>query len=197
MSDRRILLAIVGIVCIAFCLPGCANDPEQGVTDFADSDIEWPTLHEREDLIETILLCYENFDKASLEELGHFYGNVLYDDASDDNDYVWMMDARDVADGHPALLTRAQDINATKNIFSRASELELFISPHQWIEASDICAGCWETTRVYSIVMVTGTGDEAKYMASGEMNIRFIAGPHHDDSGKWAIHVACDLGKIQ
>ncbi|MBU8922361.1 MAG: hypothetical protein KOO63_11145 [Bacteroidales bacterium] len=194
MSDRRVLLAIVGIVCIAFCLPGCANDPEQGVTDFAESDIEWPTLHEREDLIETILLCYENFDQASLEELEHFYGRVLYDDSSDDNDYVWITDPRDVEDGCPALLTRAQDINSTKNIFSRASELQLSIYPAKWFEAPDVCDGCWETTRVYSIVMVTGTGDDAHFLSSGEMNIHFIAGPHHNDPEKWAIYVARDLG---
>ncbi len=193
MMRLRVTGTVVGMVCIALGLTGCTNNPELGTREFADSDIPWPTLHEKEDLIETIELCYEHFREGDPDEIEFYYANALFDHPDDQYDYVWIMQEADVEYGHPGILTRDEDINATMKIIARAQELELEIMPGTWFEADDVCAGCWETTREYLISLTICRGEETDCLGSQGMRVRFIAGPHHKDPAKWAIYVAEDL----
>ena len=196
MSMNRCILAAVGLICIVCCLPGCATDPTGGVDEPKTGSEVWPGLFEKEDLVETIRLCYQRYDDADIDDLEFFYQNILYDDPAGENDYVWMMQAADVAKGHPEILTREQDIRATINIFKNAHSLDFDISGGDWIACPDVCEGCYRTTREYSISIVAVRNGRERIMGSTGMRVLFVAGPHHDDPEKWAIYSATDLPAV-
>ncbi len=157
-----------------------------------EDPIEWPDLTEREHVIETILLVYENHERNT-DDLMEHYEAVLYDDPSNDHDYVWNMQEGDIIAGHDPIMLRDEDIQGTRFILENASALMLSISAGAWDPIPDVCEECWETTRAYSISAKMFIGGEDMTFNGESMRIHFVVGPDEQVPGTWTIYIATDL----
>ncbi|MBU8922362.1 MAG: hypothetical protein KOO63_11150 [Bacteroidales bacterium] len=190
---NRFSMGYLSIICLlaltlAFT-PGCQDDPVKGEL---DSGIEWPDLSAEEDVIETIRLVYQNFNKVPSDELMTRYAAVLYDDPNQEHDYVWNMKPGDVAQ-YGVLMFREEDIAGTEYIIRQSSALNLDISYASWEAAPDICDECLQTTRVYSISTTLDHRGEIWTLTGEEMGIQFVIGPNEQISGTWVIYIASEL----
>ncbi|MCK4537475.1 MAG: hypothetical protein KAV42_01630 [Candidatus Krumholzibacteria bacterium] len=168
---------------------GCQDDPVKVVD---DPGIEWPDLTAEEDVIETIRLVYQNFNKVGISELMEHYAAVLYDDPDQEHDYVWNMQTADVAQYGDVML-REDDISGTQYIIEQSSALYLDISSGTWTEATDVCDECRQTTRTYTITTTLDHKGEVLTLAGEEMRINLVIGPNEQAPSTWTIYIASDL----
>lgn len=171
---------------------GCILNPDSGGGG-EDVTIDWPDLTDREDIVETISLVYENYNRVGIDELMTHYSNTMYEDPSGQNSYIWNMQEGDIIQGHNPVMTRSEDLAGTRGILTNASNLNLEISSGTWSQNQDICEECWETTRLYTInATFPGEGEPITYNGVN-MRVNFVVGPNTEDPGTWAIYIASDL----
>ncbi len=171
---------------------GCILNPEKGEPDVPPVVIDWPELTDKEAVIETISLVYEHYRQGSDELIEH-YTTVLYDDPSNDHDYVWNMQEGDIIAGHNPIMLRDEDIQGTRFILENASALTLDISAGAWDPIPDVCEECWETTRTYTISAKMFIGGEDMTFNGDNMRVNFVVGPNEQVPGTWTIYIASDL----
>ena len=194
MNRRKPLTIIAGIMMIGVMASyGCILNPESDGGGGEQVDIDWPDLTEREDIIETIQLVYDNYNRVGIDELMTNYTNTMNVDPSGQNEYIWNMQEGDVIGGHNPVMTRSEDIQGTRGILTNASNLNLDISPGSWSLNQDICDECYETTRNYTINATFPAEGEPITYNGIDMRVNFVVGPSTGSPGKWAIYIATDL----
>ncbi|MBN2184473.1 MAG: hypothetical protein JW746_04010 [Candidatus Krumholzibacteriota bacterium] len=191
IMKKRLLSAAVFSAAL-FLINGCILNPETEKPP-PPEPIEWPDLTEKEDVIETITLCYENYNTATPSDLETHYREILYDEEG--HKYVFYLQEGDYGPAEEPLLTLEQDVAGSVNIWKYSSGLTLSLSYSQWEEytGDEDCDNCWQTTRTYSIDTSIEYGGEVHDLSGTNMTVIFIIRPQHDDPSKWAIYIAYDL----
>ena len=188
---RNRLLSAAVISAALFLINGCILNPETEKPP-PPEPIDWPDLTEMEDVIETITLCYENYNTATMNDLEMHYRDILYDEAG--NEYVFYLQEDDVELGDDGLLTLEEDVRGSVNIWKYSTGLILDLSWSQWDPYEDEnCEDCWISTRTYSITTTIDYGGEVKDYSGNDMIVIFIIRPQHDDPTKWSIFMVYDV----
>jgi hypothetical protein len=165
----------------------CSDDPQSPIE--KDDEIPWPAMTDRDDVIKTVVLCYENPKDGSSDSK---YNALLH------SLYFFKFDESDVDPGGSPIFTRAEDIMSTEWLFTVTTILELTITETgAWHEYPEIegepCENCWETTRQY-FVRAQFEGEGTIYHSSPErVFVTIIAAPDESDSSKWVLRAMFDL----
>jgi hypothetical protein len=180
-----LLLAVAAILAVS-----CGEDPQTPVRKMEDDEILWPAMTDRDDVIKTIVLCYEN--PKSGESVSR-YNRLLH------SGYFFKFAAGDVEPGDPTIMDRAWDIRSTEGIFEYETMLELSIIPEvgQWYPYPEIggepCENCHSTERQYFIrAQFDGEGTISQSPV-GRAFVTIIISPDESDSSKWVIRAMFDL----
>lgn len=182
-------LASLLLVIFALSLfSGCtADDPVKTEEDLTD----WPDLTEKEDVIETIRLCYENYKTATMSDLETHYRDILYQEEG--NEYVFWLHPDDVETGQEPFMSLTEDVAGSMYIWEHANALALYLSPGIWIPVEiEGCDDCFTTSRTYTITTSIDHHGEIFELTGVNMTVEFIVRPQHDDPTKWAIYIAYD-----
>lgn len=167
---------------------GCSDDDPVEVK---TTRLPWPDMIAKDDVITTLLLCYENpWTSESMTR----YEAMLH------SQYFFALDDQDVNPPDPGFLSRAEDIAATRAIFENQTLLELSLSPETggtWETLPDLegepCENCWAGLRGYVIRAQFG-GDETIYQSSpGAMSVTIVVAPDEIDPSKWAVRAMYDM----
>lgn len=167
----------------------CSEDPQSPTG--KDDEIPWPAMTVRDDVVETVVLCYEN---PRIGESISKYNALLH------SKYFFMLHEHDVPPGESPILMRAEDIRSTETIFDLQTMLELIITPEvgRWYEYPEIdggpCENCYVTERQYFIRVQFG--DETTILQSpvGRAFVTIIVSPDESDSSKWVLRAMYDIG---
>ncbi len=170
--------------------PSCIFDPKEDPLIPPVVPIEWPDMTDRDDVIKTVVLCYENPKEGTSEAK---YNALLH------SLYYFKLHESDVIPGGSPILDRAQDIVSTEFIFEATTLLELTVTETgSWYEYPEIegepCENCWETTRQYFVR--AQFGDETTILQSPPERafVIIIAVPDENDATKWTLRAMFDLG---
>lgn len=151
---------------------GCIFNPKPDDNPDPPDPIEWPDLTEKEDVIEYMLLVYEDRNKERYPELLHEH-------------YIWVMQDKDAEELHINQLDKVADIRGTNYLLGEASILELEIDPGSWGEVEAVgeepCPGCWETEREYHIQVKVPIKEKP---LQGHDLVKFIVVPVEKDGKK-------------
>ena len=185
--QKRITAALL-IALIFLFAASCKEDPASPQKE--TPDIDWPSMTERDDVIRTVLLAYDN--PRSAESMAR-YGDVLH------SMYFFRLRATDVEPGGSPIITRAEDIQSTEWIFESHTMLLLEIpEAGAWDPAPEIegepCDNCWVTTRQYYVQAQFGDDTVIYQSAPDRAFVTVIAAPDEGDSSKWVIRAMFDLG---
>jgi hypothetical protein len=182
---RKTVLILLLVSVALMPVISCKEDP---VTPEKDDGLEWPSMTDREDVVETLLMAYANPRNA--ESLAK-YNALLH------SDYFFGLDARDFNPGESPILTRTQDITATQFIFDNQRLLELVLSDGTWHEIAELegetCTDCWTTQRVYFIRLQIENEGTIYQSAIERMAVNIVAAPDEGDPGKWVIRAVYDM----
>jgi hypothetical protein len=191
MDMHKLIKAALPLFMIAALsiAPSCIFDPEK--TDPPPDDpIEWPDLTQRDDVISTIVLCYENPTK---NEAMVRYEGLLH------SQYYFQFHPDDIDPDIGPILTRATDLQSTQWIFDNQTWLELEVpETGSWSAKPDIngepCENCYETMRSYYIK--AQFGDETTYYQSPPERafVMIVVAPDEGDASKWVLRAVIDLG---
>jgi hypothetical protein len=183
MRSTRIKSGVACVLAILLVYSlGCIFDPKPDVEPDTPDPVDWPDLTNKDDVIEYMLLCYEERAKLRYPELLH-------------HDYIWYMQPRDAEELNMPTLNKNQDTDGTIFLFGNAVTLDLEIDPGTWEEIEAVgeepCQGCWQTDRVYRI-QVQFLNDETIY--TGHDLVKFIVVPVEDDGRteyrvRWAYDI--------
>lgn len=189
MMRVRPLPALLLAVVLAAAAAGCSEDDPVKAKD--DETISWPDMTSRDDVIETILLCYEN--PRAAESMTR-YEALLH------SQYFFALDEQDVDPGDPPIMTRAEDIASTQYIFENNTILELFLVPEEgglWMEhpeiAGEACPGCWAGERDYMIRFQYGDEDVIYLSSPGSASVFIVVAPDEGDPSKWVLRAMYDI----
>ncbi|MBN2070761.1 MAG: hypothetical protein JW814_04820 [Candidatus Krumholzibacteriota bacterium] len=190
ISNR--LLAAAYLSAALFFIEGCILNPETDKKPPPPVEIDWPELYEKEDVIETISLCYKYYNRVSKIELEEKYTNILYQ--GEGEEYVFYYQPDDVPVGGDPFMTLAEDVEGSMYVWNNATALVLSLdpSPGSWQPYTDICDECYLTTRQYTITTTIDHHGELVPLSGVGMYVDFIIRPHHDDPDKWAIFIVYD-----
>ena len=181
-SSIMLLIAAAIILVVS-----CSDDPQSPIE--KDDEIHWPAMTDRDDVIKTVVLCYENPRDGSSDSK---YNALLH------SLYFFKFRVSDVPPGDAPLMTRVEDIMSTEWLFAVTTILELTVTETgQWYEYPEIdgaaCDNCWETTRQY-FVRAQFEGEGIIYQSSPEGDfVTIIAAPDENDSSKWVLRAMYDL----
>ena len=191
IMKKRLLAAAVFSAAL-FLINGCILNPETEKPP-PPEPIDWPDLTEKEDVIETITLCYENYNTATPNDLEVHYRAILYDEPG--KQYVFYLQEGDYVPGEDNFLNFEQDVEGSLNIWKYSSDLVLELSDSQWDEytGDEDCDNCFTTTRTYTISTSIDVGGEVRDLSGANMIVVFIVRPQHDDPTKWAISIDYDI----
>jgi hypothetical protein len=161
---------------------GCIFNPKPDDEPEIIDPVEWPELTEKEDVVEYLLLTYEERDETR-------YGDLLHPQ------YIWYMQPRDAEELNLPTLDYERDVAGTTYLFDVSVMLDLEIDPGTWLEIEAVgeepCPGCWQTDRVYRI-QVQLPGDETIY--TGHDLVKLIVVPVEEDGKtKYKIRWAYDI----
>lgn len=150
---------------------GCIFNPKPDDNPDPPDPIDWPDLTDKEDVIDYMLLVYE-------EKAYRRYGDLLHES------YIWFMQDQDIAK-YGETLGRQEDIRGTVGILKEATFLDLEIDPpgpNSWTEVTEVgeepCPGCWQTKRQY-LIQAQFPGSEK--ILTGNDYVRFIVTPVEED----------------
>jgi hypothetical protein len=171
--------------------PSCIFDPKEDPLIPPVVPIEWPDMTDRDDVIKTIVLCYENPKEGTAEAK---YNALLH------SLYYFKLHPDDITGPlYSPIITRADDILSTEWIFRVQTLLELTLTETgSWYEYPEIegepCENCWETTRQYFVR--AQFGDETTIWQSPPERafVIIIAVPDENDATKWVLRAMFDLG---
>ena len=189
---RKIQPFILLVAVAAMLAVSCGEDPQTPVRE--DDEIPWPAMTDRDDVIKTIVLCYEN--PKSGESVSR-YNKLLH------SGYFFKFADGDVDPGDPSYMDRAMDIRSTEGIFEFESMLELSIIPEvgQWYPYPEIwgepCENCHSTERQYFIRAQFDKEGTTYQSPVGQAFVSIIISPDEDDSSKWVIRAMYDLCVIE
>ena len=182
-----LLVAVAAMLALS-----CGEDPQNPVRE--DEEIPWPAMTDRDDVIRTIVLCYEN-PKSSEAREG--YEALLH------SEYFFGFAPGDVEPGDPTIMDRAWDIGSTLWIFEEESMLELTITPEEgsWYEYDKIegepCVNCYSTERQYFIRAQLGDEGTTYQSPVGKAFASVIVSPDENDSTKWVLRAIYDLCVVE
>ena len=178
-----LLVALAAMLAVS-----CGEDPQNPVRE--DDEIPWPAMTDRDDVIKTIVLCYEN---PKIGETVSRYNALLH------SGYFFGFAPGDVEPGDPAIMDRAWDIRSTEWIFEVESMLELTITPEEgsWYEYPEIdgepCVNCYSTERQYFIRAQFGDKGTTYQSPVGKAFVSIIVSPDENDSTKWVLRAMYDI----
>jgi hypothetical protein len=180
LTLRRV--AAFAVAATAFFALGCSDtSTEPKVT-----KPRYPEATTPEIVIGNLLLSYKDRNIQQFEKLLH-------------PDYTWHNQPGDA----PEFYTRSEDSLITGNMFLAAlhthpnstlwlDKLDLHIYGGAWLQIADFenapCEDCWETTREYSVILIT-TGGAITYIANDL--VRFIVVPVEVNGTKLYRIVRC------
>jgi hypothetical protein len=167
--SRFAFLALAAFALIAYS--GCILSPDEEAPT-PEPKPTYKPLTEKENLIENLLMCYQEHNITQYEALLH-------------PDFIWYNQVGSV----PEYNERTDDVKLTRGLFQAAEgthpdpalkvdKLTLWLdtTAPQWYSVTEIagvpCEDCWETTRAYQITAVMNGGDKTLL---GDDNIKFIA----------------------
>ncbi|MBN1885470.1 MAG: hypothetical protein JW876_08110 [Candidatus Krumholzibacteriota bacterium] len=176
-------LILLPLAAVLLSTPACIFDPDKAEEPPVGPTVPWPDRTQKEDCIQTILLAYQYKDAGTYDDLLHpdFEWHLQYEDAQRYGIDYW---------------AKSDDLELTRQLFSRALVLDLTIESAAWDTISAVgdvpCPDCWKTTRIYEI--------QAQLEANGNTLIgndliQVIVAPDTDEPGKWQIKYMYDLSK--
>ena len=184
---KRRLSVMLLIAASIMMLASCGDDTQSPIE--KDDEIHWPAMTDRDDVIETVVLCYENpRDGADAK-----YNALLH------SLYRFTLHEADVAPGESPIFTRAEDIESTEWIFRVHTMLELTITETgSWYEypviGGEPCDNCWETTRQY-FVRAQFEDEGTIFQSPPERAfVIIVVAPDENDETKWVLRAMFDLG---
>ena len=172
----------------------CIFDPKEDPVIPPDDPVVWPDMTARDDVIKTVVLCYEN-PKSSEAQSG--YEALLH------SEYFFGFAPGDVEPGDPTIMERGRDIESTLWIFEVESMLELTITPEEgsWYEYPEIdgepCVNCYSTERQYFIRAQLGDEGTTYQSPVGKAFASVIVSPDENDSTKWVLRAIYDLCVVE
>ncbi len=177
------------LITVMLASPSCIFDPKEDPLIPPVVPVEWPDMTDRDDVIKTTVLCYENpRDGADAK-----YNALLH------GLYRFTFHKDDIDPEIGPIFTRPLDIESTEWIFRENTMLELTITETgSWYEYPEIggepCDNCWETTRQYFIR--AQFGDETTIFQSPPERafVMIIVAPDENDATKWVLRAMFDLG---
>ncbi len=185
--QRRLSILLL-VAAAIMMLASCGDDPQSPIE--KDDEIPWPAMSDRDDVIETVVLCYENPKEGTSEAK---YNALLH------SQYFFKFHEDDVPPGDSPIMTRAEDIMSTEWLFEIQTMLELTITEAgSWYEYPEIdgepCDNCWETTREYFIRVQFGDDTTIYQSPPARAYVVVIVAPDENDSSKWVLRAMFDLG---
>jgi len=173
--------------------PACIFDPKEDPVIPVDDPIVWPDMTNRDDVIKTIVLAYEN--RTDGESLSRY--NALVHTG-----YFFGLAPGDVEPGDSPIMTRAEDIASTEFLFDTdlTAVLELTITPEEgsWYEYTELdgepCENCFGTERQYFIRVQFEDETTIFQSPPGRAFAVVIVAPDENDPTKWVLRAMYDLG---
>ena len=190
---RSVVKAALPLLLITALLasPSCIFDPKEDPVIPPVPEIEWPDMTDRDDVIKTVVLCYENPRDGNSDSK---YNALLQ------SQYFFKLHPDDILiPGDSPIFTRAEDLASTEWLFEVHTMLELTITETgSWYEYPEIegepCDNCWETTRQY-FVRAQLEDEGTIYQSPPERAfVTIIAAPDENDATKWVLRAMFDLG---
>ena len=189
MKKTSIIILLLAVAMMS--VVSCSDEPVKIKPPYEEPDIDWPFMTDRDDVIETIVLCYDNPRHSQTTAR---YMELLH------SQYFFGFAPRDVPPGEPPILTRVQDIAATEWIFANQTRLELAITPEvgSWYEYSELegepCENCYGTERQYFIRAQFGDETTTYQSTPGRAFAVVIVAPDESDPTKWVLRAMYDNG---
>jgi len=173
--------------------PACIFDPKEDPVIPVDDPIVWPGMTNRDDVIKTVVLAYEN--RTDGEALSRY--NALIH-----TQYFFGLAPGDVDPGDSPIMTRAEDIESTEYLFdvNKTAVLVLTITPEEgsWYEYPELdgepCENCYGTERQYFIRAQFEDETTIHQSPPGRAFAVVIVAPDENDSTKWVLRAMYDLG---
>jgi len=169
--------------------PSCIFDPKEDPVPPPPNPVVWPDMTERDHVIKTVILCYENPKNG---EAGSRYNALLQ------SVYFFGLAAGDVEPGEPNIMDRSTDIRSTEGIFEYETMLELTITPEEgsWYEYPELdgepCENCYATERQYFIRAQFGDEGTIYQSPVGKAFLSVIVSPDENDETKWVLRAIYD-----
>ena len=166
-------------------LPSCSEDDP---VEPKDEGIEWPSMTDRDDVLEVIQLAYDNpKDPESADK----YESILH------SMYLFHLSESDYTPGEATFLTRAEDILSTRWIFENEASLTLNLALTGSWEAEPMvdgepCENCYASEREYAIRAQFGTDETVHQSKAGATSVIVIVAPDESDSSKWVLRAVYD-----
>ncbi len=173
--------------------PACIFDPKEDPVIPVDEPIPWPDMTNRDDVIKTVVLAYENrSDGGALSR----YNALIH------TQYFFGLAPGDVDPDFGPIMTRAQDIESTEFLFdaNKTAVLVLTITPEEgsWYEYPELdgepCENCYGTERQYFIRAQFEDETTIYQSPPGRAFAVVIVAPDENDSTKWVLRAMYDLG---
>jgi hypothetical protein len=165
----------------------CSEDP---AAPEEDEGTDWPPMTDRDDVIETLVLTWNNpRDGESVSK----YNALLH------SLYFYRLHENDVNPGESPIMTRSEDIASTEWIFDVHTICELSVTATgAWYEYPELegepCSNCWETTRNYFVRVQFGDETTIYQSPPERAFVTIIVSPDESDPSKWVIRAIYDLG---
>jgi hypothetical protein len=186
LTLRRV--AAFAVAAAALFILGCSDDSTQPKE---TPKPRYPEATAKDIVISNLLLSFKDRNIEQFEKLLH-------------PDYIWYNQPQDVSGGLPKFYARDEDVAITRNMFLAAlhthtnsnlwlDKLELKLYGDEWTLVSEFnsepCEDCWETTRAYSVTLIT-TGGAIIYVANDL--VKFVVVPVEVDGTKLYKIIRCD-----
>ena len=176
------------IVAVLLTAPSCIFSPEEEKVIPPPVDIDWPTMEDRDDVLEVISLAYK-YPKGA--ESSSRYEAILH------SQYLFHLSESDYVPGEPTFFTRAEDILSTNWIFDNEASLTLDVGlTGSWEEEPMVdgepCDNCWVSERLYSIRAQFGTDETVYQSKAGATSVIVIVAPDESDPTKWVLRAMYD-----
>ena len=170
--------------------PSCIFDPKEDPYIPPDEPIEWPDMTDRDDVIKTVVLAYENPRDGESESR---YNALLH------SQYFFKLHPDDVEIGESQIMSRTEDLASTEWIFTEHTMLELTITETgSWDPIAEVegepCENCWETTRQYFVRAQFGDEQTIWQSPPERAFVTIIVTPDESDATKWSLRAMFDLG---
>lgn len=179
------------LIAALIAAPSCIFDPKPSDDPPVKKPVEWPDMTNRDHVIKTIVLCYEN---PTLNESMTRYEGLLH------SQYFFAFDEADIDPELGPILPRALDIESTAWLFDNQTLLELTVAPEEggtWEEYPEIngepCTGCWAGERDYTIRAQIGDEDLIYQSSPGSARVIIVVAPDEGDSSKWVLRAIYDV----
>jgi hypothetical protein len=174
--------------------PSCIFDPKQEVDPPPVIEVTWPDMTSRDDVLETLVLTYEN---AKDPDAVPKYRALLH------SQYFFGLAPQDVPVGGSPIISRSEDVTVTEKMFEFEKILELSLDPMvaTWYEypelEGEVCENCWATQPSYFIRAQFGDEDKVYISPPDNSEVSIIVAPDENDPTKWVLRAMYDLCVIQ